>query len=193
MRQRRLWLWGGLGFAFVSTTVIACDDPPPPTQTGAFFVQFTDTGIDCNVANHQQTLGSVGETGKPELVADGSNDASVTCTVKSGGGGFVVSTELDGAAVLQIDIGKLSEENTAMNPALGQVKYASSETGGNPFSTPQGGECSFWIDTEKGQYIKAGEAWFSFDCATVIKGSESCSVSGYVALKNCTGVPEPED
>ncbi|MBL9024961.1 MAG: hypothetical protein JNL21_22380 [Myxococcales bacterium] len=195
MRQRALWLWGGLGAAFFSVLGLACDDPPPPTQTGAFFVQFTDSGIDCNVNNHQTELGTVGATGKPELVADGTNDAAVVCTVKKSGNGFVVSADLDGAATtLQLDVSSLAEsQNTIDAAALGQVKYASSETGGNPYSTPQGQECKFWVDTEQGQYIKAGEAWFSFDCGAVISGSESCSVSGYVALKNCTGLPEAED
>ncbi len=193
MRQRAVWLWGGVCAAFLSLTAVACEDPPPPTQTGAFFVQFTDSGIDCNVANHQEVLGAVGDTGKPELVADGASNSGVVCTVKSAGGGFIISADLDAAATLQIDVPTLADTNTIDAPATGQIKYASSQTGGDVYSTPQDAQCTFWIETEKGQYIKPGEAWFAFDCDRVINGPEACSLNGYVALKNCTGLPEPEE
>lgn len=195
MRKRALWLWAGLGAAVFSVSGIACDDPVPPTPEGGFFVQFTDTGIDCNINNHQKELGTVGATGKPELVADGANNAEISCTVEKSGGGFRVVADLSGSATtLQIDIDNLAEsQNAADNAATGQVKYASSDTGGNPFSTPQGQECTFWVDTEQGQYIEAGGAWFSFNCATVINGQESCGVNGFVALKNCTGLPEADE
>ena len=49
------------------------------------------------------------------------------------------------------------------------------------------------LDTQFGQYIKPGEAWFSFHCPTVMGGMEDCEVKGYVALKNCTGLPTEDE
>jgi hypothetical protein len=185
------WLQGAFGLLALSGLVAACEDPPPPTQEGAFFVQFTDSGIDCNVANHQQKLGTVGATDKPELVADGASNTDVVCTVQQAGDNFIVTADLDSAATLQIDIDSISEaQNTQATGAVGQIKYASSETGGNPYSAT---DCVFWVDTEAGQYLTPGGAWISFDCGAVTSGMESCSVSGYFALKNCTGVPTEDD
>src|SRR5512139_2176168 len=177
--RKAAWLRGAFGLVVLSGVVAACDDPPPPTQEGAFFVQFTDSGIDCNVANHQEKLGTVGATEKPELVADGASNAGVICTVKKAGDNFIIDAELDGAATVQVEVTLSEAQNTQMNGALGQVKYASSQTGGNPYSTPQDNQCVFWVDTEAGQYLQPGGAWFSFDCPSVISGTEACSVSGF--------------
>lgn len=191
----RAWLQGACGLlVFGAAGLAACDDPPPPTQQGGFFVQFTDSGVSCNIANHQQTLGTVGESGKPELIADGASDAGVVCTVKKAGSGFIVEADLEGSATVKLEVSDLSDAAaTEPQGVLGQLQYVSPETGGNVYAAPPADQCVFWVDTQFGQYIKPGEAWFSFHCPTVAGGMEECEVKGYVALKNCTGLPTEDD
>jgi hypothetical protein len=190
----RAWLQGACGLLVFAGAVAACEDPPPPTQQGGFFVQFTDSTTSCLVMNHQETLGTVGESGKPELIADGASDAGVVCTVKKAGNGFIVDAELEGAATLSMEIDSLSDTQAKEDQgARGQLRFVSSVTGGDVYAAPPTNECIFWVDTEFGQYIKPGEAWFSFHCPTVMSGMQDCEVEGYVALKNCTGLPTEDD
>lgn len=194
MRDRAAWLRGAFGVMVFAGAVAACEDPPPPTQEGAYFVQFTDSTISCNVANHQQLLGSVGESGKPELIKNGASNAEVICTVKQGGSGFIIEADLDGGATVKLQIDNLSDKQiTEAEGARGQMQYISPETGGDLYAAPPDTECFFWVDTQFGQYLKPGEAWFSFNCPRVLSGAADCKTNGYIALKNCTGLPTEDD
>jgi hypothetical protein len=192
------WLQGACGLlTFGAAGLAACEDPPVPTHQGGFFVQFTDSTASCLVMNHQRALGSVGETGKPELIADGASDASVVCTVKKAGSGFIVEADLESPSpttIVKIEIDSLSDtQATEADGALGQLQYASDQTTGNIYAAPPTNQCVFWVDTAQGQYLKPGEAWFSFHCLSVMQGMQDCEVEGFVALKNCTGLPTEDD
>ncbi len=190
----REFAWRGpLGVVSV-LGVMACDEPIPPTPAGAFNVQFTDNGIDCNINNHRQSLGAVQDTGKPELIANGASNAEVDCTVKKAGSGYTISADLSGSATVVVELSGLSDAAIDLATAVdGQIQYVSPETGGEPYSSPSDAQCKFWVDTAKGQYLKAGEAWFSFSCPKVQNGNQICGLNeSYVALKNCEGVPVEE-
>lgn len=191
------WLRGACGLLVFAGAVAACEDPPVPTHQGGFFVQFTDSTPSCNIMNHQRMLGTVGQTGKPELISDGAGDATVVCTVKKAGSGFIVEADLETSSpktVLKLQLDSLSDtQATEADGALGQLQYASPETTANVYAAPPSNQCVFWVDTAQGQYIKPGEAWFSFLCPSVMRGMEDCKVQGFVALKNCTGLPTEED
>jgi len=150
-----------------------------------------DTGPDCPLATHEAELGTVAGTGTPDLVSNGENAAEITCTVQASGSAFTVSATLDEAANVRIST-VLSADNTADAPADGSVTYASTNTGGNVYSTAAT-PCKFWIDTDAKQFVRAGEAWFTFSCDDIENQGHVCGLDdSYVALRNCTGA-EPAD
>jgi hypothetical protein len=64
------------------------------------------------------------------------------------------------------------------------VSYASSETGGDTFSSSS---CSFWLGSDD-QTVAPGKAWLSFSCDEVGSEGNVCQIfEGYLAVENCTG------
>jgi hypothetical protein len=180
--------------ALFAATTPACEEDPPPPQQGAFSIQLTDNGVDCPVMSHKEELGKVGATGKPELVTDGSSNATVDCTIKKSGAGFSVSADLDAAGRVILNVDGLSDAATSDAPVQGQVTFASNGTGGLPYASPQSSLCNFWVDAAQGQYVKTGTAWFSFECPAVTQAEYTCELSeSYIALKNCAGATEEEE
>ena len=130
--------------------------------------------------------------GEPELVPNAENGAEVACTVESTGGGFKVSATLNDGPFVRVSVPTLSDSNTSDMPAEGSVEYASDETGGDVYSNTE--PCEFYVDTEAGQFVRAGEAWFTFECPAVQSESSSCGIGvSYVALRNCVGTSTEEE
>lgn len=181
----------GLG---LTGLVAACEDPPPPTPAGGFTVAFSQTtGGVCGIASHQNKMGEVLGDGEPELVTSGTQDTTTSCTIEAAGGGFSVSASLEGGATVSINVPSISASATEAEPVTGSVSYASTQTAGDVFQSPQATPCEFWIDADAGQYVKAGEAWLTFRCAEVVNEADTCGLStSYVALRNCAGAPEEE-
>lgn len=171
-----------------------CEDTPPPNPAGAFYIDFRDTGAECGLASHEAEMGVVGSSGDPELVANLDGGAEVSCTVEAASGGFRVSAELDDAPNLRVNVPVISSENTADNPADGSATYASTDTGGDVYASPTDTPCKFWIDAEDGQFVRAGEAWLSFECDAIDNEGFSCALStSYLAVRNCAGATEEEE
>lgn len=173
--------------------LVGCDDPPLPVAAGAFALDFRDTGADCNIESHTAEMGVVESSGNPELVSNGQNNAQAECKVE-GAGPFNVSITLDDAANLQLKIPEFSADNTEDNPADGSVSYASTITGGDVYSEPTATPCKFWINPDDGQFVRAGEAWFSFECEALEGENSTCEVAtSYVAVRNCLGAVDEEE
>lgn len=189
MLRAILGLCGCLGFGLL---VAACDEAPPPTPAGAYNVAFSQTGGTCAIASHQNTLGEVGGSGDPTLVTSGSQGSTITCTIESASGGFHVSADLEGSATVSIEIASISDKATDTAPVDGTVTYASQQTAGDVFSSQGAAEaCHFWIDGNNGQYVRAGEAYLTFECPTIDSEANVCKLSrSYVAVKNCLGATE---
>jgi hypothetical protein len=174
--------------------VAACEDPPPPTPAGGYTVAFSQTtGGVCGIGSHQNKMGEVLGTGDPTLITSGTQDTTTTCTIEAVSGGFSVQASLDSGATVTVSIGAISDSTTEAAPATGSISYASSQTAGDVFQSPQATPCEFWIDAEAGQYVRAGEAWITFRCAEVVNENDTCGIStSYFALRNCVGATDEE-
>ncbi|NUP06624.1 MAG: hypothetical protein HOW73_11270 [Polyangiaceae bacterium] len=187
-------LLGVAAFAGVALVVVGCEETPPPNPEGGFTVNFRDTGADCSIASHDAAMGTVGPSGDPALTANGSGNADVSCTIQNASGGFSVSVQLTEVANVQVTIPSFSNENTVDNKADGSMSYASTETGGDVYISPADPKCKFWVDTDAGQFVRAGEAWFTFECASIISEMSDCAMgTSYIAVRNCEGASEEEE
>lgn len=184
-----------LGPALVAPAALlslSCSDPVPPTPRGAYSVSFSDTGVDCNIAQHNAAVGEVTDTERKVVVTNGLEDASVSCSV-TGSGPFAVEGEIQlGGDFLQISIAQIKfPDATKDNPVKGQVGFQSIKTQG-VFSSS---ECDFWFfdSGSNGQGVAAGKAWVSFRCAAVKDDMNTCGIAnGFVILENCSGAAEEE-
>ena len=185
MRRAILGLCGGL---ILGQLGAACEDPPPPTPAGAYTIAFSQPGGTCSIGSHESKLGEVGASGDPTLVTSGDKNSTTDCTIETASGGFKVTARVAGSANLSISIPSISSQSTQAEPADGTVSYASSQTAGDVFSSQGGTPCRFWVDTEAGQYVKAGEAWLTFECPEIDSEANVCKIStSYVAVRNCLG------
>jgi hypothetical protein len=182
------------GLIALGLVAAACDDPPPPNPAGAFQINFRDAGAECALASHDAALGVVQSGGDPTLVSNGENGASIACTVEATSGGFRLDLELDDAANVRVSVPVLSDENTLASPALGTLTYVSTDTGGDVFSSPADPQCNFYVDTEAGQFVRAGEAWFTVQCPELNSEANVCGLNNsYIAVRNCIGATAEED
>jgi hypothetical protein len=171
---------------------IGCEDPPPPTQAGAFAVTLQDSGASCGLMTKTTLLGVVGGTGDPDLISNGADGVKVTCTVEAASGGFHVAANLDDKATVQINVPVLTADNAEDSPAEGTVNFVSTDTGGQVYSSQV--PCEFWTVPDDGQFVRAGEAWITFSCAEIENEGDICRLAtSYVAVRNCTGAVTEED
>ncbi|MBL8740583.1 MAG: hypothetical protein JNK04_05810 [Myxococcales bacterium] len=190
MRAFALRLGSGL-LGSLSLVLVGCEDPPPPTPAGAFALQFLDSTGDCDPQTHNSGLGTVGQEGDPDLVSDGANGATISCTVEAVSGGFRVEARLNSGTDLQITVPSISTDNAdEASGATGSINYASTETAGETY---QSSDCKFWVNPDS-QYVKAGSAWLSFVCDSINGDGDTCSIDhGFVTVKNCGGTAEEEE
>lgn len=182
------------GLVTLGLGAAACDDPPPPNPAGAFEINFRDAGADCALASHIAELGVVQANGDPTLVSNGENGAAIKCTVEAASGGFRLDLDLDDLANVRVSVPVLSEENTLTNPATGTLTYVSTDTGGDVFSSPADTPCNFFVDTDAGQFVSAGEAWFTVQCGELNSEANVCGLNNsYIAVRNCIGAVAEED
>lgn len=176
-----------------AVALVGCDDPPLPVAAGAFAVDFRDTGVACDIGSFSTEMGVVESSGNPELVSNGQNNAKAECTIQ-GSGTFNVNIVLDDAANLQVKIPEFSPDNTEDNPADGTLGFASTETAGDVYSEPSDKPCKFWIEPDGGQFVRAGEAWFTFECEAVEGEGSVCGIAtSYIAVRNCLGAVDEEE
>ncbi len=175
----------------LATFALGCDEPIPPTPTGAFLVNFTDTGAACTHASHQIRLGVINKTERTTVAVDGVNGAAVTCTVSGKTlGPFSINADLkaDGGDTIAISVNQIDSKATAAAPAKGTVVFASSDTAGDLFSSNE--PCDFYIEAAGpsgiGQKVEPGSAWLSFKCPSIVQGTEPCALNeSYVVIENC--------
>ncbi|AUX45991.1 hypothetical protein SOCE26_074940 [Sorangium cellulosum] len=180
-----------LGFmpvlGLLSLLSVGCGDDPPPPPRGAFRMNFADPGGDCSTAGHLAELGSVTGTHKDQVLADGEEDVTVSCTV-SGSGSFSVSaraTNAKTAASITVSIGSIAPDATQDAPATGSVNFSSVQTAGDTFvASPE--PCNFWFIPESGQGVDAGKIWVAFECPAVRNEGQVCQIrNGFLAFDNC--------
>ena len=171
--------------------LLGCEDPPLPTPAGAFFVDFRDTGSSCSLLTHETGVGVIGNSGTPEMIADGAADTTVTCSVLSVGGGFDVNAKIDEKPFLQVKVSGISSSNDSEANAIeGQLSYASVDTGGELYSA---NNCLFWFNSED-QGAVGGQAWMTFKCAGVESEGKVCEIfQGFVSVENCDGAVTEEE
>ncbi len=176
-------------FSVASLAVVGCEDPPAPTPAGAFDVNLRDSGPDCPLKTHETEMGVVGSSGEPTLVSNGQDGAEVKCTVEAAGGNFSIDATLDDIANVRLVVASIGDGNNAQAAgADGTLTYASTDTAGNVYQSAGGAPCKVWIDADAGQFVRAGEAWVTVACDSVVAGNNVCAISNsYVALRNCTG------
>lgn len=191
MHRSLLARLGSVGFSALAAFAIGCEEPPLPTPAGAVFVDLRDSGADCNLLTHQAEVGLIGNSGTPELVSTGSDDASVSCSVVAAGGGFNVTAKIDQAPFVEITVNGLSKDNNAIDKAVeGVVSYASVDTGGDIFSS---NACLFWLNSDD-QEVSAGAVWLTFACPTISSEGNVCELAeSHLAVENCTGAAAEEE
>lgn len=176
----------------ITTALIAfgCSEPAPIIARGAWAVQFVDTGVDCQIANHNVGVGEVSADKRTTLVDDETNDTTVGCTVIDNGGSFYFDAAESNKAgnVLTIVVSDLPSGATKDNPATGTVSYRSSNTQAQFSST----ECIFYFKEGTGQSVKAGNIWVTFECPEIAAGIDNvCQIQvGYAAFENCSSKEE---
>jgi len=161
-----------------------CSDDVPPTPKGAFSVSFQDTGTECAVKSHNTTVGSVTDTSKQTLLADGSEGAEVKCKV-TGSGPFAISGSiLQAGKFLDISVGSLASGTKMEAPATGALGYAGGVETSNTYGTKDV-PCNFYF-TSGQQGVAAGRVWMAFDCPKVEAGQSTCQlITSYVIFENC--------
>lgn len=169
---------------------VGCEETPAPPAQGGFDVALSDTGSECPLSSHANEVGDFSGD-SPSLVTDGAENTTVACTIRAASGGFQVQASIRGDAYLSLDIESISNKQSEETPAKGQLAYTATETGGDTFASPTETPCSFWVDSEAGQYIEAGKAFLSFRCDDVRNVQESCSMVGTFALANCAAEEQP--
>jgi hypothetical protein len=172
---------------------LACSDPVPPPAQGAFIASVNSVspapvGKACPAgAAFTYDVPRVRDTAPSEILdantylhktIDGENGASVSCSVKSGGGGFTFSgkIELDGKA-LEISDGTLAANNMGMARAF----VVNAEHLSSPLISPMP-NCSVTASD-----VQAGSIWATFRCTSVESPpSDYCRAEGTFVFENCS-------
>lgn len=183
-------------FSLVFT--FACSDPPTPPAQGALLESIQSNGSSTGCAASAAEFTAPGNTDpstgthaslfcdvtagtgcKPNsnIVVDGDNGASVSCTV-AGGGPF----QVDGSIAIGDIIFTVSG---TLDGAGGKAFLSSSHTSFHL----QDPECAITIEPNSGQ-IKPGAIWATFDCKkfgdTSIAQEPGCEATGKFLFENCS-------
>ncbi len=167
-----------------ATSSIGCSDPVPLIPRGAWSLTFQDTGSECTVAGHNAAVGQVEADGELELKANGTDDAEVSCEVKTAGGGYAVSGKVRfKGQYLSLNVAEVKKDATFEEPATGHVEFQTGQTA----KIYRSDECIIYFVDD--QLVDKGKVWGSFQCAAVQGPNDSiCAVQqGYFAFENCVG------
>ena len=174
-----------------------CGDDPPPEAKGAFSVTFQDDGPGgppgCAINQHNTTVGSVTNTSKQTLLANGSEGAEVKCSV-TGSSSFTVSGSiLQSAKFLDISVSGLSTSATADAPVKGSVAYAGADKTATTYGSKSDKPCEFFFTDAPPQGVAAGRVWVAFKCAELDSDQSQCSLgTSYAIFENCSKGDEEE-
>ena len=174
--------------AALASGALACSDPMPVIPEGGFAVTVSAAGQRCNLASHSVSLGTVGSTGSPSLVASDVG-TTVSCAVwpLEGGGFGVQGKAVQADRGLQLYIASLPTTATRESPALGRAVYASVSTAGQPYTSPDEVPCRFYFEPGTTEGVSSGRVHLGFDCPEVSSGLWTCGIrQGYAAFQRCS-------
>jgi hypothetical protein len=194
-RRRTSFLGAAAGLMTVLAAVfVGCGDAPPLTPRGAWFVNFVDSGTNCQHADHNKMIGEISADSRTKLVdheelldpADPESGVSVSCSLIDDGSGKISFSAAESAAgprILTLIVPELTAGATKDKPAKGTVAYTSAETAKTFNST----ECNFYFLSGTEQALKPGQVWLTFDCPEFAAAIDDvCKLNiGYAAFENC--------
>jgi hypothetical protein len=169
----------------VAVTSIGCSDPVLPTPQGAWAATFQSVA-GCQISSHNAKVGDIDGTNRGSVLVDGTDSATVSCTV-SGSTSFSVdaSASRKGSA-LSIVIPSLSPKATIDDPSKGTVSYSSPQTV-KAYYADQDHQCDFYFAEGTKQRVAAGQVWVSFRCPAIIgENKDTCGImESYALFENC--------
>ena len=188
-RTRRLVLAAASAATVLALAVAGCSEPAPLIPQGAWSLVFLDTGLDCQIAGHNVSIGEVSADKRQTLVEDQNVDGNVTttvaCSVVDNGGSFYFDAAESNTAgnVLTLIVPELPANASKDKPAKGTVSYMSPNTA-QAFSS---NECNFYFLDGTAQGVKAGQVWLTFDCPTIAAAQDNvCQIQiAYAAFEQC--------
>lgn len=196
-RRRTSFLGAAAGLTTIlATAFVGCGDAPPLIARGAWFLNFGDSGTNCQHADHNKMVGEVSADARTKLVdndelldsSDPESAVEVSCSLIDDGSGKVSfsaaqSTAQGGSRYLTLVVPELTAGATEDKPAKGTVAYTSQETA-NVFNST---ECNFYFLPGTGQGLKPGQVWLTFNCPEIAAAIDDvCRINiGYAAFENC--------
>lgn len=160
-----------------------CGSSDPPIGQGAWLASVGFVPGTCSLSGHNGSVGEVSASTKTEVVTDGVDGASVTCSV-TGSSEFSVEGDVSrGANRLRVEVSGLSSAATIDAPVKGSVSIQTPNTV-NEYSSSS---CNFYFESEK-QEVAAGRAWVSFECPAIqhLSTRSTCKIThGVILLENC--------
>lgn len=180
--------------AVLATGVAGCTEPAPLIAQGAWSLVFIDTGLDCQIAGHNVSIGEITADKRQTLVKDDNVDGSVTtsvlCSVIEKEGSFYFDAAESNTAgnVLTLIVPELRADASKDNPSKGTVSYMSPNTA----TTFSSNECNFYFLDGTGQGVKPGEVWLTFDCPTIAAAQDNvCQIQiAYAAFEQCDSIDD---
>jgi hypothetical protein len=177
--------------AVIACGSLACSDPVPPPAQGAFIasvagVSPAPAGKACPAgAAFTYDVPRVRDTTPAEVLdadtylhktIDGEKGSSVSCTVKSGGGGFTFSGKIELAGkALEISDGTLVNNTGTARAFVINAEYLSV-----PLISPTP-NCTITASD-----VQAGSIWATFRCTSVESPpSDYCRAEGAFVFENC--------
>jgi hypothetical protein len=149
---------------------------------GAWSVALTNNGATCHTLSDTVAVGEVTASAILTRVTDGTQGASVVCSVTpaTNVAAFTVDgTAALGADTLHITIPSITATATQASPAVGSVEFAAPQTNG---ATYTGHACDFYFVADTGEGVAAGKVWIAFDCQSVSGSGSTCSLAQSIAL-----------
>jgi hypothetical protein len=179
-----------LPLACASTAALAilagCSSTPPPSADAAWSVQLEACSL---IGNGTTAFGTIDQSSHSMTMTDGTNNASINCSVASAMGGFsVMATAKAGADSLSLNIPSISTSASMTSGAVGAVSFLSNGTADNTYES---NACSFYFagSPETVSSSTTGTIFVAFTCATLSEASQgaTCQLKqGYAFFDNCS-------
>jgi hypothetical protein len=120
-------------------------------------------------------------------IVDGTNGASVACSVKQSGSGFAVSGSLTTSDNLSFGVGGVT-----LAPASGSNAFTGTAANVSHYApnsqTMRGSNCTITVSQAQGAQLAPGKIWADFNCPVFNPSSASsgsCAAQGTFVFGNC--------
>ena len=186
----------GSSAILLSSAITGCSDTTPAPEKGGYDVEFAHLPA-CNPPAHNAAVGTgtgtLSSTDPNAVATDGTDEASIDCTVSGSGTFSVDASALQKGNVLHVIIDSISTKNTTNNPAKGSASFASPSTSGTSYANPANKPCTFWLEDGTKETVDTGRIWASFACEEVDSGMSMCGLSnGVIVFYNCATTKAPQ-